>query len=167
LNLEPSLSEIIEELQKNIHKKDWEEIVFCGYGEPTERLDDLLKVTTWIRKNFEKPVKIRIDTNGHGYLINKDRDIVKELKKAGVNKICVSLNTQDKESYQNICKPKYPEAYKAIINFIKRAREELEVEVTAVNVPEVDLAKIKDLTEKMNVKLRIREYIPPSSSLSK
>jgi len=87
LKREPSTEEIIANLHKFINKREWNEIVFCGFGEPTERLDCLLMVTRWIRKYYGKPITIRVDTNGQGRLLNKQRDIIKELKSAGVTKL--------------------------------------------------------------------------------
>ncbi|MDI6805689.1 MAG: TatD family nuclease-associated radical SAM protein [Candidatus Bathyarchaeia archaeon] len=85
LKKEPSTSEIISELQNFINLKSWSEIVFCGFGEPSERLDCIQEICKWIRRYYCKPISIRIDTNGQAYLINKGREILKELKDAGVN----------------------------------------------------------------------------------
>ena len=71
LRREPAVAEVISELREIINRRNWDEIVFCGFGEPLERLDCLLEVVRWIRKYYGKPVSIRIDTNGHGYLLNK------------------------------------------------------------------------------------------------
>ena len=149
----------MEELRKNINRKNWSEVVFCGFGEPLERLDLVLEVTQWIKKNYRKTV--RVDTNGQGYLLNRGRDVVQELKRAGVDKVSVSLNTHDKATYNQICKPVFEDAYENVLKFIKKAKEEgLETEATAVTIPEIDLAKVKELTERMGVKFSVREYIP-------
>ncbi len=89
------------------------------------------------------PLQIRLDTNGHGYLINPGRDIAGELKSAGVDRSSVSLNAGDKETYIEICKSIFPDAYEAVLDFIQKAKLVLEVEVSAVRLPEVDLAKVK------------------------
>lgn len=156
---EPSANEVIAELQKVINLKNWKEIVFCGFGEPLERLDCILEVGKWIRRYYGKIVSVRIDTNGQGLLLNKDRDVIKELKGAGVDKISVSLNAQDEETYNQICKPSFNNAYASILDFIRRAKDFLDVEVTAVAVPEVDLSKIEEIAQKMGVRFRVREYI--------
>ena len=59
---EPSSDELIKELEKVINKKNWKEVVFCGFGEPLERLNCVLEVTRWVRKYSGKVV--RVDTNG-------------------------------------------------------------------------------------------------------
>jgi TatD family-associated radical SAM protein len=159
LEKEPTIEEVIEELKKVKNKKNWSEVVFCGFGEPLERLDLVLEITPWIKKNYWKTV--RVDTNGQGYLLNQGRDVVLELKNAGVDKISVSLNAHDKATYNQICKPEFEDAYENILEFIKRAKEAgLEIEATIVTIPEVNLPKTKELAEKMGAKFSIRKYIP-------
>jgi len=159
LEKEPTLEEVIEELRKVINRKNCREVVFCGFGEPLERLNLVLKVTRWVKKHYWKTV--RVDTNGQGYLLNKGRDVVRELKEAGVDKVSVSLNAHDKETYNQICKPVFEDAYENVLEFIKKAKEEgLETEATAVRIPEVDIAKVKELAERIGIKFAVREYIP-------
>ena len=160
LDKEPSSDQIFSELKEVIFKRSWEEIVFCGFGEPTERLDCLLEVSRWIRQNYRRPVKIRVNTNGQGFLINSGRDVLKELKSAGVDRVSVSLNASGKEVYQEICRPKFENAFDAVLDFILKAEKELEVEVTAVTIPEVNLQEVEATAEKMGLKLRLRQYIP-------
>ena len=82
-----------------------------------------------------------MNTNGHGYVLNHGRDVAGELKAAGVDKVSVSLNAGDKETYMEICKPTFPGAFEAVLDFVQKAKAVLEVEVTAVRMPEVDLPK--------------------------
>ena len=159
LEKEPTSEEVIEELRKVINRKSWSEVVFCGFGEPLERLNLVLEVTRWVKKHYWKAV--RVDTNGQGYLLNKGRDVVRELKEAGVDKVSVSLNAYDKATYNQICKPVFEDAYENVSEFIKKAKEEgLETEATAVTIPEVEVTKVKELAERIGVKFAVREYIP-------
>jgi TatD family-associated radical SAM protein len=159
LEKEPTIEEVIEELRKAMNKKNWKEVVFCGFGEPLQRLNLVLEVTRHIKKRYWK--KVRVDTNGHGYLLNKGVDVAKELKKAGVDKVSVSLNAHNKETYNQICKPETDNAYENVIQFIKRAKEEgIETEATAVTIPEVNITKVKELAESLGAKFAVREYIP-------
>jgi TatD family-associated radical SAM protein len=82
------------------------------------------------------------------------------LKKAGVDKVSVSLNAHNQEVYNQVCKPKYENAYTAVLDFIKAAKEEFDTEVTAVTIPEADLSKIEQLTSDLGVKFRKRDYVP-------
>ena len=105
--------------------RNWAELVFCGFGEPTERLDTLLMVTQWVRKHYGRPLKIRVNTNGHGYLINKGREVAAELKAAGVDSVSVSLNAGDEETYVEVCKPTLDGAYEGVIEFIEESQARL------------------------------------------
>jgi GTP 3',8-cyclase len=132
LTHEPTLEEITSELSEVLHMRCWDELVFCGFGEPTMRLDVLLSVARWVRQQCGRPLQIRLDTNGHGYLLNPGRDVAGELKSAGVDRVSVSLNAGDKETYIEICKPTCPDAYEAVQEFIRKAKLVLQVQVSAV-----------------------------------
>ncbi len=154
LQKEPIATEITEELKKVLSRKNWEEIVFCGFGEPLERLDVVLQVTRWIKNNH--PTTVRVNTNGQGYLLNKGRDVVNELMVAGVDKVNVSLNAHDKQTYNKICKPVFDNAYESVVEFIKKAKKVMETEATAVSVPEVDMTKVKELAKTIGINFRAR-----------
>lgn len=158
LTHEPSASEVVRELLTRIHRGRWREAVFCGFGEPTIRLDCILKVTRWIKDHSN--LNVRIDTNGHGYLLNPRREVVRELKEAGVDDVSVSLNGHDKETYNKVCKPAFADAYGGVLEFIRKAKILLDVEVTAVGIPEIDVLKIETLASQLGVKFRLREYVP-------
>jgi cyclic pyranopterin phosphate synthase len=160
LPAEPSVEQIISELAGVLHMRSWEGLVFCGFGEPTARLDVLLEVARWVRTHYGRPLEVRLDTNGHGYKLNRGRDVACELKAAGVDKVSVSLNAGDKETYDEICEPTFQGAYEAVLDFICRAKPVLLVEVTAVRLPEVDLEKAKAVADGLGVPFRVREYIP-------
>ncbi|MFQ6095685.1 MAG: TatD family nuclease-associated radical SAM protein [Candidatus Bathyarchaeia archaeon] len=155
---EPSVSQVIKDLSAHIHRRPWREVVFCGFGEPTARLDCVLQVTRWIRRYSN--LKVRIDTNGHGHLLNPRREVVTELKEAGVDDVSVSLNGHNEETYNNVCKPSFPNAYEEVLKFIVNAKEPMNVEVTAVRIPEIEIAEIEKLALSFGVKFRLREYIP-------
>ena len=157
---EPSTAQIITELVEVLHMRSWDGLVFCGFGEPTERLDILLSVSNWVRQNFGRPLQIRLDTNGHGYVLNPGRDVAAELRSAGFDKVSVSLNAGDIETYEEICKPTFPGAFEAVLDFICRAKPMLDVEVTAVRLPEVNLKKAQLAADGLCVRFKIRDYIP-------
>jgi len=158
LRREPSSNEVIKKLQEIINRKNWREVVFCGFGEPLERLNCVLEVTRGIKKYSGRIV--RIDTNGQGYLLNKGREVVKELKEAGVDKISVSLNAHEKETYNRVCKPAFENAFENVLKFIEKSREEFDIEITTVTIPEVSIPKAREIARKLGVGFRIREYIP-------
>jgi len=158
LGKEPSPNEVIEKLQEVINRKNWREVVFCGFGEPLERLNCVLEVTRWIKKH--SGMIVRIDTNGQGYLLNKGREVVEELKETGVDKISVSLNAHKKETYNQVCKPAFENAFENVLEFIEKARGKFDMEITTVTIPEVDISKVREIARKLGVRFRIREYIP-------
>ena len=159
LTMEPSFEQVAAELEETMRKRAWKEAVFCGFGEPTERLDLLLELARWIKKHYGS-VPIRVNTNGHGNALNPDRVVVAELKAAGVEKVSVSLNAGDEETYNEVCKPIFNGVFNAVLEFIQKAKPILDVEVTAVTTPEVDLHKVEALARRLGVKFRIRQLIP-------
>jgi TatD family-associated radical SAM protein len=156
---EPSFEQVTNELAEAMRSARWSEVVFCGFGEPTERLDLLLELASWIKKKYGN-VLMRLNTNGHGIALNPKRDVVRELKAAGIEKVSVSLNAGDEETYNEVCKPNFTGAYAAVLEFIEKAKTTLQVEVTAVTTPEVDLQKVEAIAKKNGVKFRLRQCIP-------
>jgi TatD DNase family protein len=101
-----------------------------------------------------------VNTNGQGYLLNPGRDVAGELEFSGIDRVSVSLNAGDKETYIDICKPNFPDAYESMLEFIRKAKLVLEVEVSAVRLPEVNFAKVRAVADGLGVPFKIREYIP-------
>jgi cyclic pyranopterin phosphate synthase len=161
LESEPTKAEVTAELESALALRRWREVVFCGFGEPTARLDVLLEVARWIRKRCGGSVAVRVDTNGHGYVLNKGRDVAEELLAAGVSKVSVSLNGFDEASYAENCRPSFDGGFAAVLEFVRKAKDVgLLVEVSAVRMPEVDVEKVRAVAESLGVPLRVREYIP-------
>ena len=100
----------------------YNEIVFCGYGEPLLRLDVVKSVASWVKG---KGGKVRINTNGHGNLIHK-RNILPELQGL-VDSISISLDAQDEETYNRICRPAFKNAFNEVVNFIKEAKKYIQM----------------------------------------
>ena len=161
LEKEPSVAEVVMELGNVINEKNWREIVFCGFGEPLERLDCVLEVAGWIRRHYGKIVTLRVDTNGQGFLLNRERDVVRELKMASVDKVSVSLNAHDKETYNQVCRPSFKNAFENVLEFIEKAKGLLDVEVTVVRIPEIDIQAAWEIAKRLGVKFRFRDYIQP------
>jgi TatD family-associated radical SAM protein len=153
LSKEPSIEELISALEK-LDLPKYKEIVFTGLGEPTTRFDIVLAVTRWLKK---RNLKVRLDTNGHAALINPGRDVISELKEAGIDAISVSLNAESEEKYNKLCRPLHKNVYNAILDFIKGARKAgIDTRVTVVDVPEINLEKCKELAEKLDANFHIR-----------
>ena len=146
----------VEELKDAIgDPSGYDEVVFCGFGESTERLDVLKEIAGYLK---EKGSKVRLDTNGLGDLIN-GRSISEELKGL-VDTICISLNTNIEEEYQKLCHSEYDDqAYPALISFIKEARDCIpDVMISIVGMPEIDVEACRKIAEDLGVRFRVREY---------
>jgi TatD DNase family protein len=147
---EPSEEEIISKIGD---PSRYREIVFCGYGEPLQRLDTVKNVASWVKKHNGK---VRINTNGHANLIHR-RDVLPELKGL-VDSISISLDAQDQETYDRLCRPAFKDAYPEMLRFIAGAREYIpEVQVTVVDLEGVDTVKCREIADRLGVKLRIRK----------
>lgn len=150
LHHNPTADELVEAAG---NPADYREIVFCGMGESTVRLDTLLEVARRLR---EKGAKLRLNTNGLGNMIN-GRDVAPEIA-ALIPTISVSLNAQDEETYNRHCRPKYPGAYASLLEFVKSAKEAgADVTLTAVDgLPGVDIAACEAIANRMGVRFRRR-----------
>ena len=130
----------------------YQEIVFCGYGEPLLRLDFVKNVAQWIKL---RNGKVRINTNGHGNLIY-GRNILPELQGI-VDSLSISLDAQDKIIYDKICKPSFKNAYEGVLSFIREAQKFIpHVQVTAVTLPGVDIEECRRVAGELGVRLRVR-----------
>lgn len=153
LEHEPSAPEVINAIgNPSLYK----EIVFCGYGEPLLRLEEVITIGTFVHQNG---VPVRINTNGHGNLIH-GRNIVPELAPF-VSTMSISLNTESKESYMRLCQPVFgPQTYEKVKEFILECKKNIpHVVVTAVAVPDIDVQKVRAIAEQeLNVDFKVRHY---------
>ena len=156
LDREPTAKEVLDDLGKYDFSK-YNEVVFCGYGEPTIRIEELCEVARGIKAMCSLP--IRINTNGPGNLIH-GRDIT-PMFEGIVDIVSISMNTADAESYAEVCKPAYGEAaYQAVLDFGLCASThgpEVIFSVVRTTIPDEDIEKCRVLAEKYGGKLRVRE----------
>ena len=156
LKREPTAKEVWESID---NVKNYEEIVFCGFGEPTLRLDVIKDVAQKIK---DAGGRVRLNTNGHGNVINK-RNILPELSGL-IDEISVSLNTDTSEAYDEICQP-LPMfrngIYDKIKEFITEAKKYIpEVQATIVtHQKDVDETQCENIVNKeFGVKYRARRF---------
>lgn len=134
----------------------FKEVVFCGYGEPTTRLELLKTVAGFLK---DRGVHVRLNTDGLANLIHA-RNVVPELKGL-VDEISVSINASTPEGYIKLCPSKYKaKAFEEVCSFIKEAARSIPlVTASAVSCPGVDIPAIKQFVEKeLKVKFRERKY---------
>lgn len=159
LEREPTLDEIKESLSS----WDWgkfHELVFCGYGEPTERLDEMLAAAQFMKTNYPH-VKIRVNTNGLSDLIHGEPTAA--MFEGKVDMLSISLNTDDPDEYYELCLPKFGRAsHRAMLDFAREAKKYVpDVAMTIVGAPISDenkIARCKALCDAMGVRLRVRPY---------
>ncbi|MBQ6473587.1 MAG: TIGR04100 family radical SAM protein [Victivallales bacterium] len=159
LEREPSLEEVIASLaQWDLSK--YPEVVFCGYGEPTERLDVLLDAAKWLKAKCPD-LPIRINTNGLADLIAGHPTA--SLLAGVIDRLSISLNSADPQEYLELCRPRFGEAaYPAMLKFAQDATKYVpEVVMTIVGSPITSPKQqeaCRKLCERLGVRLRIRPY---------
>lgn len=159
LQSEPTLHEIKSELKSKLSHRRWDEIVFCGFGEPTIRIKTLLDASNWINRELKLP--ICLNTNGHALLLYPKRDIVKQLKESGISKLSVSLNAPNSALYNEVCRPVFENAFEKVLEFIELSRDMgFKMQVTAVTIPEISVSAVEELASRMAVRFKPRMYHP-------
>ncbi len=158
LKREPTVEEIKAALEEKDYKNA-EEIVFCGYGEPTERYDVIPEICRFIRENNPN-AKIRINTNGHGNRI-AGHDITPEWEGL-IDEVSISLNEKNAKLYNEICVCQYGEdGFYELLDFAKKAQKHIKsVMLSIVDVlPPEDIEECKRLADEHGIHLRVREMI--------
>jgi TatD DNase family protein len=153
LTHEPAVEDLIREVGD---PKKYDEIVFCGFGEPLLRLDTIKEAAAELKG---KGAKIRIDTDGQANLVY-GRNILPELKGL-VDAVSVSLNSDNAAQYNRLCRSPFGEkAFEGVLNFIREAKKVIpEVVATAVTMPGVDVEACRRLAEQeLGVKFKKRIY---------
>lgn len=157
LEKEPTVDEVIADFA-NFNMDDYDEVVFCGFGEPTERIDVLLEVAAYVKKTYNKPT--RINTNGLGNLVN-GRDITPELK-ALIDTVSISLNTPNKERYYELTRSKFGiGSFDAMIDFAKEAVKyvpHVVMTTVATTITKEEEAECQRICDNIGVKYRIRPF---------
>ena len=159
LDREPTEAEVIAALDA----QDWtrfREAVFCGYGEPTERLDVLLAAAAHLKAR-DPALRVRVNTNGLSDLINGRPTAA--LFAGCVDCLSISLNTDDPAEYLALCRPKFgADAFPAMLAFAREAASAVpEVVLTVVGEPVTDVAKqarCRALAESLGARLRARPF---------
>ena len=154
---EPTAEEVIEEFKK-WDVDSFHEIVFCGFGEPTEAFDVLKKVAEFIKSKYNKP--IRLNTNGVGSLINK-RNIAPELKGL-IDTVSISLNNPDPEEYAKLVRSKYGvKSFQEMIDFAKECKKyvpNVVMSTVDTTISHEEEKKCKEICDEVGAVYRIRPW---------
>ncbi len=152
LEREPSVDDVIKAIGD---PTGYDEVVFCGYGEPLLRLDLVKEVASLLK---QKHIAVRINTDGQANLVY-GHNILPELSGL-VDSISVSLNAPDAASYQKICHSEFGEqGYKAVKEFLVEAKKHIpSVTATAVTLPGIDIEACRKVARELGVDFRERIY---------
>lgn len=153
LSRDPSEDEILRELE-GLPLAQYKEAVFTGFGEPTCRFDTVLRITQWLH---ERGMRVRLDTNGHAALMHPGRDVVAELKAAGLYAVSVSLNAETEEKYNRLCRPNLEGSYPALLDFTKKAlMAGLRTRMTVVGQPGIDIGECERIATGLGASFKVR-----------
>lgn len=157
LEREPTIDEVKAEFDK-FNMDDYEELVFCGYGEPTERLDAILEIAAFVKEKFGK--KIRINTNGMANLI-WERDVTPDFKGL-IDTVSISLNNPDPVKYQELVRCKFGDnSFNEMLKFARDVKKYVpNVVLTTVEttISKEEEDKCAAICEELGVKYRIRPW---------
>jgi len=163
LNEEPDLKALLAAVDA---QGPTSEIVWCGFGEPTFRLDLIVEAAPWLRKNG---AKIRLNTNGHACLIH-GRDVLPLLSES-VDKVSVSLNAPTFDKYVEMCRPDMKSIetasvqdlqpfWGATLDFLRRAPyyfKEAQASVVGYTLTPEDIVNAETLAQSLGIaSFRIR-----------
>lgn len=164
---EPSVDEVLDAMSREHRARPFREIVFCGYGESTYRLEDMLRVCEAASDSYPKASR-RLNTIGLGDLINR-RAISAELS-GRMDSVSVSLNTADPAQWERLHAP-LPEfrerGFVSVLDFIRACAAAVEdTVVTAVSQPDIDLPACRERALSLGAKFRERPWLEGSDSQS-
>ena len=156
LKKKPSYGDVIDAINKFDLKK-YNEVVFCGFGEPTCELDLLCRIGDFLKKHNKV---VRLNTNGLANLINKQENVANKLVGI-VDEVSISLNASDAEKYQNICKSIYPNAFGEMLKFAQQCVQAGICTILSVvsTIGKEEIEKCAKIAENIGAKFRVREYI--------
>jgi cyclic pyranopterin phosphate synthase len=160
---DPSPEELVKEIERT-WDPEFTDIAIVGFGEPLLNLDGVLASIKRLKELSSLP--IRMNTNGQALLIYPSRDAARELAEAGLDRIQISLNAHDSETYLRLCQPKFGRiAYDSLLDFALRCKQMMRVELSAVAIPGVDIEACRGIAERMGVEFRVRVFKGPEGSL--
>lgn len=156
---EYTLDDIIEQFEN--YKGSAREVVFCGYGEPFLRKEMMKSFCKYLRKNYPE-ILIRVNTNGHANAIYRTN--VAEEFKGLIDSVSISLNAPSEDEYNEICKPKIPNAYDAMKEFTKSCiKAGMNVSTSIVTgfdkIHHIDVQKCEEISKSLGANFRNREFI--------
>lgn len=135
------------------------EVVFCGFGEPLERLEDVCKVIDGLKADYPD-LKCRLNTIGLANLIY-EKDVTPELD-GRFQTVSISLNAPDEQEFLELTRSRYGiQSYEAIKQFAVLAKRYVpNVVMTVVEkvMSEEKIEKCREICQELGVTLRVRPF---------
>jgi TatD family-associated radical SAM protein len=159
LEREPTAAEVLSAIEAMGGADKYSEVVFCGFGEPTMRLETLIEVARGMKERWHAPV--RLNTNGQGSLI-AGHDIAPELKGL-IDMVSISLNAPTAEEYVAVSRPAHgAQSFQAMLDFASACKKQgIDVVMTVVDsIGQEKVEASRKVAESLGVRFRVREYIP-------
>lgn len=157
LEREPTIEEIKKDFG-NFDISKYNEIVFCGFGEPLERIEDVVEIAKYIKEKTGKT--IRLNTNGLSDLIHGKPTA--HLLKGAVDIVSISLNAPDAKTYEQRCHPSFGEkSFQAMLDFAKDCKEYVPTVILSVVdcIDKEEIEKCRKIAQDVGVNYRIRTFI--------
>ena len=163
---EPSFDELMEAIEERGGPESYRELIWCGYGEPTFRLDLIRLMGPIFRA---AGANVRLNTNGHACLIH-GRDVLPELGEV-IDRVNISLNAPNARRYEELCRPDpgaaarwgstSPSAFwEAVLDFLARAPEHIDdvrASVVGHTLSDDEIARCRKLAHALaGAPLRVR-----------
>ena len=138
----------MEDIKKAVDDFDftgYKELVFCGYGEPTSALDNMLETEKYVREKHPD----RINNKPTAELISKY-----------IDSVSISLNTCSSEKYDEVCRPVFDHAYESMLKFAEDAKKYFEHTQFSIvdTIPEEDIKACQKIADDRGIYLKIRKY---------
>ena len=157
LEREPSAEEVIAEFAK-FDMSRFNEVVFCGFGEPTEAFEVLKKVAAFVKETYH--MLIRLNTNGLGNLVN-GRDITPEMEGL-IDTVLISLNTPNADRYHELVRSKFGDkSFDAMLDFARSSTKYVpNVVMTTVDttITKEEEEECRRICDSIGAKYRIRPW---------
>ena len=158
LDREPTLAELMADVSSH-NLNNFSEIVFCGYGEPTCRLYDMLEICKMIRERSDTP--IRVNTNGHASMILGE-DTAPAFRGL-VDCVSISLNAADSDTYNRLCHPRFGEStFPGVVKFAREVSKHVPKVIFTVvrgTIPDEDIERCEQIAQGIGAGFRVRDYI--------
>lgn len=149
----------LEEIKAAIDAFDftgYDELVYCGYGEPTCALENVIASAGYAKEKLG--IRTRLNTNGLANLYHK-RDVIPELAKV-IDSVSISLNAPTAEKYKEVTRPQFDNAFEGLLDFAREAKDAFShAQLTIVDVlPKEEIEECQRLADELGIHLRIRKF---------